>query len=205
MNQVWEPLEEEFYQYDPEKGLWTIVSPDSIKWQFGLDLKRAADEVGLQTFLWKRNDAKLGSFVNTLRGVVEKRDAFKKRSPYIHFSNGMLDLQSEPPRLMTFHPDYYSRNICPIAFDPEAECPRFINELLRSALDEDDISLLQRWAGSVLLGYPRDQNPQSELFRFRSHLVPRVVGNADRNAKRCHGLSTIAQNWTDSLTPRRIR
>lgn len=157
---LWEPLEEEFYQYDAAKGLWTIVSDDRIKWQFGLDLKRAADEAKVQKFLWKRNDAKLSSFVNTLRGVVEQRDAFKKRQPVIHFANGMLELENQPPRMMSFHPDYHSRNICPIAFDPEAECPRFINELLRTALNEDDISLLQRWAGSVLLG----KNPAQRVL-----------------------------------------
>lgn len=149
---LWEPLEEEFYQYDPENGLWSIVSEDKIKYQFGVDLKRVADETKHDGFLWKRTDGKNASLVKTLRGMTERRDAFKETPPAIHFANGMLDLSSRPPRLMSFHPYYYSRNICPIAFDPEAECPRFINDLLRSALDEDDIELLQLWSGSVLLG-----------------------------------------------------
>ncbi len=149
---LWEPLEEEFYEYDADRGLWTIVSADRLRWRLGEDLKRTADETGARQFLWQRNDGKLGSLVHSLRGAAEKRDAFKKRVPVIHFANGMLDLQHSPPQLVSFHPDYCSRNLCPIAFDPRAECPRFLDELLRSALDEDDIDLLQRWAGSVLLG-----------------------------------------------------
>ncbi|MEI8121781.1 MAG: phage/plasmid primase, P4 family [bacterium] len=149
---LWEPLEEEFYQYGHEKGLWAVTSTDAIKYQLGLDFKRVADETKLDEFLWKRTDGKLASLVNILRGMVEKKNAFEDRLSTIHFANGMLDLSSSPPMLMSFHPDYYSRNICPIALDPEAECPRFIEELLRSALDEDDIELLQKWCGGVLLG-----------------------------------------------------
>lgn len=149
---LWEPLEEDFYRYNATNGLWEATSEDAIKWEFGLDLKRAGDEARIDKFLWKRKNGLLSSFVTTLRGLIERRDAFKKREPVIHLANGMLDLRDELPKLLTFHPDYYSRNVCPLAFDPKAECPRFIGELLRPALGEDDIDLLQRWAGSVLLG-----------------------------------------------------
>ena len=149
---VYESLEEDFYQYNPKNGLWEVVSEDQVQWQFGLDFKAAADEVGVEGFIWKRKNGMLASLVNMLRGLVGRRDAFKKREPVIHLANGMLDLKHEAPRLMSFHPDYRSRNLCPLKLDPQAQCPRFINELLRAALDDDDIDLLQRWAGCVLLG-----------------------------------------------------
>ena len=122
-----------------------------------MDFKRAGDEAGSVKFLWKRTNGLLSSFTSTLKGLVEKRDAFKKRTPVIHLANGMLDLRGVAPKLMSFHPDYHSRNICPISFDPAAECPRFVKELLLGALDEDDVDLLQRWAGSVLLGINASQ------------------------------------------------
>jgi P4 family phage/plasmid primase-like protien len=115
---------------------------------------------GVEKFVFHRKNGVLQSFANTLRGLVQKKDAFKKRGAVVHLANGMMDLQKEIPRLMSYHPDYLSRNICPIAFDPEAECPRFINELLRSALDDEDIHLLQKWSGSVLLGH----NPAQRLL-----------------------------------------
>ena len=149
---LWEPLEEEFYDYKPITGLWEVTSEDAVKWQFGIDLKRAADEACCDKFLFKRKNGLLAAFVTTLRGLIERRDAFKKTEPVIHLANGMLDLRSETPKLLSFHPDHYSRNVCPIAFDPAATCPRFTNELLRSALNNDDIDLIQRWFGSVLLG-----------------------------------------------------
>ena len=40
---------------------------------------------------------------------------------------------------------------------PDADCPRLKSELLASALDPEDISLLQRWCGALLLGRNRAQ------------------------------------------------
>lgn len=79
-------------------GLWEPTTEDGIKWQFGLDLKRAADEAGIDQFLWKRTSGQLSSFVSTLRGLIEKRD-----------------LRDDQPKLRSFHP------VCPLAFDPTAE------------------------------------------------------------------------------------
>ena len=149
---LWEPMESVFYTYSAANGLWDATSEDILKTRFGYDLKRAGDDVGIEQFALKRTGTLMTSFVTTLRGFVERKDAFKKGRPVIHVANGMLDLATLPPRLMTFHPDYLSRNLCPIAFDPHAECPKFKAELLGTALDADDIDLLQRWAGSVLLG-----------------------------------------------------
>jgi P4 family phage/plasmid primase-like protien len=158
---LWEPLEREFYEYEATSGLWKSVSTETLKFQLGLDLKRVSDQTGVEDFIFARTDGRMSGWLNTLKGMVEERDAFKKvTSKVIHCKNGMLALDCLPPELRTFHPDYRSRNASPFAFDPEAECPEFINGLLKPALDEDDIELLQLWAGSVLLG----QNPAQRLM-----------------------------------------
>ncbi len=92
-----------------------------------------------------------------LRGQVEKRDPFGKNGHVLHLQNGMLHLDHDPPELRPFSPDYLSRNRSPIAFDEKATCPRFQNELLAPALPEDDIDLLQRYAGMALMGVNRAQ------------------------------------------------
>ena len=150
---LWEPLEREFYRYHPTSGLWRSVTADSLKQNLGEDLKRVADMTDLEDFLFLRTDARLNGLINIVKGMTEEQDYFKKTAnKVIHCSNGMLDLDCSPPELRTFHPDYRSRNASPFAFDPEAECPEFINGLLRAAMNEADIELLQLWAGSVLLG-----------------------------------------------------
>ena len=158
---LWEPLEREFYEYEATNGLWKSVSTEKLKFQLGLDLKRVSDQTGVEDFIFARTDGRMSGWLNTLKGMVEERDAFKKATnKVIHCKNGMLALDCLPPELRMFHPDYRSRNASPFAFDPEAECPEFINGLLKPALDEDDIELLQLWAGSVLLG----QNPAQRLM-----------------------------------------
>jgi len=42
----------------------------------------------------------------------------------MQLAKGMLNLSVSPGKLMSFHPSYNSRNISPMLFDPEAECPR---------------------------------------------------------------------------------
>ena len=87
-----------------------------------------------------------------LRSYAEKSNVFDKRATAIHVANGMICFEGDEIVMRGFHPDYYSRNQCPHAFDPNAECPRFLNELLGLALNDEDVRLLQKWAGSVLLG-----------------------------------------------------
>ena len=94
----------------------------------------------------------LDSFTAPLRGHVERPEAFARNGRIIHLKNGMLHLDHDGAELHEFSPDYYSRNVCPFSWEPTAECPRFKSELLASALEPEDISLLQRWCGSLLLG-----------------------------------------------------
>jgi P4 family phage/plasmid primase-like protien len=158
---IWEPLEREFYRYDLPSGLWKKVTSDTLKLKLGNDFKQVSDATGLQDFVFLRTDSSLGGLVSLLKGTVEEWDAFKRpANRFIHLRNGIFDLGVHPPELKTFHPDYRSRNASPFVFDPEAECPEFLNNLLGSALGEDDIELLQLWAGSVLLG----QNPAQRLL-----------------------------------------
>ncbi|MGC9451675.1 MAG: phage/plasmid primase, P4 family [Oceanipulchritudo sp.] len=147
-----EPAEKQFYEYDESRGLWRRQTIFLVKDQFALDLKAFADLQGLSTIDFMRNNNLLTSLAELLRGRVEKREIFQMRRTYIHLGNGMLHLTGDNPGLHPFSPDYYSRNQCPLDLVPGARCPQFIGLLLESALDADDIDLLQRWTGSLLLG-----------------------------------------------------
>lgn len=143
----------DFFQYEAVSGLWKKQSVEGIKRQFLEDLSTAAREARLSAVYLKRTDGFVGGLVNLLKATTETRDAFASRPPAIHVANGMICFDKDGATLMTFHPTYLSRNKCPFEFDPNAECPRFLDELLKTALDDDDIRLLQRWAGAVLLGH----------------------------------------------------
>ena len=148
-----EPNERDFYMYEPPKcGVWVPRTADAIKTIFADDWYRYANEVGMPALIPLRTNSFLQSLVSLLRGHVEKPEAFTRTGRVIHLANGMLELDHEGAHLRKFSPDYYSRNACPISWNPTADCPHFKTELLAAALEPDDISLLQRWCGSLLLG-----------------------------------------------------
>jgi uncharacterized protein DUF5906/D5-like protein len=147
-----EPNERDFYTYDPETGAWVPSTSDAIKVKFSEDWGRYSDEIDEPGLLLLRTNGLLDSFTSLLRGHVEKPEAFTRNGRVIHLKNGMLHLLPDGAQLMQFSPDYYSRNVCPYEWDPKADCPRFKRELLESALTPKDISLIQRWCGSLLLG-----------------------------------------------------
>ena len=143
----------DFFQYDALDGLWKKQSVEAIKRAFIDDLGSAAREAKLPAVFLKRTDGFVGGLVNLLKATVETRDSFAARPPAIHVRNGMICFEGDEVVLRTFHPSYLSRNQCPFDFNPNADCPRFKRELLETALNEDDILLLQKWAGAVLLGH----------------------------------------------------
>lgn len=149
---LWEADEREFYLYVAARGLWQRVSPDTLKSKFASDLLMFSRKAGIESLASQRSNALLNSLVDLLRGQVERPGAFSnRRRGLIHLANGMLDLAADPPQLMDFSTEWYSRNQCPIALDESATCPQFEEQLLQTALEPDDIELLQRWCGAVLL------------------------------------------------------
>ncbi len=148
---LWHPGEQQFYQYDPGNGLWCVTTKDAIKHQFASDLKDFADETELPEIITWRNNRTLTDLTELLKGHVEHADAFVGDRHLVHLKNCVLDLSTDPPRRLDFSPDFFSRNQTPFDFVDGADCSRFKSELLASALDDDDIGLLQRWCGAVLL------------------------------------------------------
>jgi P4 family phage/plasmid primase-like protien len=93
----------------------------------------------------------LADLTDLLKGHVENAHAFAQDRRFVHLQNCVLDLSTDPPQRLEFSPDFFSRNQTPFDYVDKAECPRFKSELLASALNDDDISLLQRYCGAVLL------------------------------------------------------
>lgn len=188
----------DFFQYDPNDGLWKKKSIESIKRQFLDDLGRAARDGRVESLHFKRTDQTANNLTNLLRSTVEEQNLFKERPKAIHVANGMIRFGEDGgAELCTVHPSFLSRNRCPYAFADDAECPRFLDELLRPALDEDDISLLQKWAGAVLLG-------RNAAQRFMLLLGTPGGGKSTLMAilERIIGSENVAQMRTEHLTER---
>ena len=124
----------------------------------------------------------LNSVTDLLKGLTERSGVFDTRGPLIHVANGVLVRDGDNFKLVPFSKDYYSRNQSPITFDPHAKCPRFLNELLRPALEEDHIAITQQWSGVCLMG--RNITQRFMLFfgsagsgkSTTTSIVERVIG-----------------------------
>lgn len=155
---IFSPEENRFYAYDATTGLWSHLTEGGLRLKIHRDVFAAAKSEGVDAEVaFKLNNRNLVALTNLIEGHCERRDAFSTSHGLIHVRNGMLDLSTGKAELLPFAPDYYSRNQIPFDYNPTATCPRFINELLKPALPDEDIDLLQRWAGSVLLGGNRAQ------------------------------------------------
>lgn len=149
---LFSPEENRFYLYDSVTGLWKLESEASLRLKVFEDMRVFAEAEGVEDLLFSVGDRGLRHLASILHGIAEQRNAFETTHGRIHVANGMLDLSTGTAVLKSFSPDDRSRNQSPIAFDPTATCPRFLGDLLAPALSPADIDLLQRWAGSLLLG-----------------------------------------------------
>jgi phage/plasmid-associated DNA primase len=122
-----------------------------------LEASRQSNVFDLQK---KRTANTLNNVISHLRGIVERLGAFAERRRVIHLANGMIVFNGGEAELRPFSPEFRSRNRSPIAFDENARCERFLNELVVPAVHPEDVELLQKFAGMFLLGY----NPAQRLL-----------------------------------------
>ena len=151
---LFDPDEKNFYRYAEDTGLWESITPESIREVISgriLEISREAQQFTLEIQI---TQTRLNAVVSALKGIVERRGAFAVKQRFIHVANGVIRFADDGDiQFGGVAPDYFSRNRSPFAFVPDAECPRFLNELIYPAVEPDDADLLQRWAGLALFGY----------------------------------------------------
>lgn len=151
--QLFEPDEREFYRYNPESGLYSVISEDMIKQEIAARILDVSREQGLPSLERKRNNSIQNHIVAQLKGISEKKDAFRRDNTIVHLANGVIVFKPNGEAdFCSFSPDFCSRNQCPIPFDASAKCDRFFDELLIPSLSADDALLLQKYTGLCLLG-----------------------------------------------------
>ncbi len=154
---LYEPDERSFYTYRAESGLYEVESEDALRTQISSRLLEASRQTGVIELERTRTARTLNSVVSHLRGIAEERGAFAQRRKLIHLANGVIVFDGGEADLLPFSPEFRSRHRSPIAFDENATCERFLNELVLPAVHPEDVDLLQKFAGMMLLGYNRAQ------------------------------------------------
>jgi P4 family phage/plasmid primase-like protien len=154
---VFVPTEDKFYQYSPTDGIFVPRREPVLQADLSKLLLESARDCGdvcdtkAMAFRF-RDSASLSSVIKRARGVLEiPNDYFATNlTEFIPCANGMLHLEDRV--LLPFSPDYRRRNKLAVSYDPKTECPLFLNTLMRQALNETDIDLVQRWCGLALIG-----------------------------------------------------
>ena len=157
---LYEPDEKTFYEYHADTGLYEVESVDVIRSKISNRMLEASRQSSVFDLQKKRTASTLNNVISHLRGIVERRGAFAERRRVIHLANGMIVFNGSEAELRPFAPEFRSRNRSPIAFDENARCDRFLNELVLPAVHPEDVELLQKFAGMFLLGY----NPAQRLL-----------------------------------------
>jgi P4 family phage/plasmid primase-like protien len=151
---LYDPDEKSFFLYSDQTGLWEAVTPETIRETISARILDASREAQQFTLEIQITQTKLKAVVGALMGIVEKRGVFRVKGRFIHVANGVIRFSDDGDvKFGGYSPEDYSRNKSPFAFDPAAECPRFLKELIYPAVNAEDADLLQRWAGLALFGY----------------------------------------------------
>ena len=149
---IFEPHNNQFYSYQQDSGIWVWQTDASIRAELSawmLEYSRILNQPLLET---GRNGERIAHMLTILRAASERRQPFRKFENVIHLKNCMIHLDFDPPQVHGFSPHYFSLSQCQVAFDPDADCPRFLNELIYAAMSEEDAFLLQLAGGLYLTG-----------------------------------------------------
>jgi putative DNA primase/helicase len=194
---LYEFSEHAFHEYHPETGLWKYKTDERVIIELGLAVIHFIRLLGFEELLTVCTQVFLRQLTCLLKGNVEQINPFQRKRGIIHAANGILSLNEDPDILLEFSPEYYSRNRSDIAVDTNADCPRFIQELLEPAITEEDILLLQKYCGQCLLGY----NPSQTIL-----LIPGTPGGGKSTLvsviEKVIGLHNIAQLKVNHLSER---
>ena len=152
--QLFEPDEKSFYRYNEDRGLYSVISEDVLKQEISKRILEVSRKNQLPSLEKKRGISTLNNILGHLKGILEKKHAFSyHKKDFIHLQNGVLKIQEDKTiDLLSFSPEFCSRNQSPIAFQADAKCDRFINELLLPPVSQEDAVLIQKYAGLCLLG-----------------------------------------------------
>lgn len=136
-----------FWKYDGRSGLWIKASEPTLMNQMSRAIIHRHEQ-----FAEKVTTSFLRDVLTQWKGQSVNREMVPPSRPFIHVQNGVLEFLNGEWQLLPFSPDYFSRNQLPVSFDPEARYDRFLNELLLTAMTEDDVQTLRQYMGQCLLG-----------------------------------------------------
>lgn len=160
---VFEECEGRFYIWDPATGIWIprpVIKVREAVYACYRDWV-AGQETDIQDALKVRASRKFGDdAVEILKGIVLQRDFFAPRPLGGHMvacsNGGLLITASGVIGPVPLTAELRLKHRIAHSYDPGATCPRFL-AMLSTVADPDEIDLLQRVVGSMMVSLNRGQ------------------------------------------------
>lgn len=159
---VFLPQEKLFYKYISQTGLWVPFTEIELEKDVTDFSNYFFSSMGMHVAYHKLGHRVMRNVLEVLKSRVSDAKFFdnpENTSIWIHFANCMTEFNFETKswEIKPFSPKYRSRKRCEFDYNPQAEPKRFLGELIRPAMNEDDQDMLQRYAGQCLLGRNRSE------------------------------------------------
>jgi hypothetical protein len=146
-----------FYTYEAAGGLYEEQREAAMAAHLSKLLLNCSQEckavVNVSNLAYRfRKTSSLNGVIHRAKGVLATSGDFfdSNLTEFIPCKNGMLRLSDL--KLLPFSPAFRRRNKLAIPYVPTTRCPRFLDTLMKPALNDEDLDLLQRWCGQALLG-----------------------------------------------------
>jgi P4 family phage/plasmid primase-like protien len=140
-----------YERFDRNRGLWVVVDEVAVARALDILLIELGETYGFQEFVRCLSSSKLSSLCKMMRPRNVSVEA-ASTAGLVHAGNGVVDLGVARPKLIPHDPKYTFRASSGIEFNAKAMCPKFLKGLLGTAMAPADITLVQKYAGSMLLG-----------------------------------------------------
>ena len=146
--------ERQFDEYSQESGMYEPQSNEVMIDKVSRAILNFARLKGIHDELvGMRRPAVIKDILTHLKVFAHTdKSFFDKKGNWVHCLNGVIEFENGNWTLKPFSPEYHSRNRCNLIYDPQADCPRFKEQLLAPLLEPEDIDLLQKYFGQCLLG-----------------------------------------------------
>ena len=154
---IYLPTEERFFCYNPATGIFEAIREEALAARFSALFLECAtackDSADISKLAFgMRDTAALNGIVKRAKGLLAVPHSFFTfdQAEFLPVANGMLRLKDRA--LLPFSPSYRCRHKLAVEYRAGEYCPRFMETLLKPALDMGDVSIVQRWAGLALVG-----------------------------------------------------
>lgn len=140
-----------FERFDRTEGVWRQMPKPEVHRLVDQKLLEFGKQYDCLGFVHQLKSSHLNSIARMLQ-PYEAEVERKSVKGHMHVSNGVLDMSGNAPKLLPHGPQHDLRVRGSVTYNAKAKCPRFLKELLEAALDKEDIALIQKYCGSMLLG-----------------------------------------------------